>query len=154
MITAVIGHRNWALTKAIGDGESARQTLCAKIQNSIRGSSHIIIDAAWGTGLLAGWAAVMEQIPFTVCEAFPGCSAKWPTLPKNEFIELCKRAAHVLTIDDQEDCPASYMTHFEWMIKNCNRLVAVHDGSTGKTQDALHFAGAMGAPVSIIDPRE
>jgi uncharacterized phage-like protein YoqJ len=154
MIVSVIGHRQWKLELLIGSQEAARQALCEKIKKEISGASHVVVDAGWGTGLLAGWAAVMIGIPFTVCAAFPGCSDRWPGNPKAEFIELCKRAAHVMTIEDQDDCPASFMSHYEWMIKNTDRLVAVCDGEgRSKTQDAIDYAGAIGKPVSIIDPR-
>lgn len=105
------------------------------------------------TGMSLGvdqWMAelcIENDIPFWAAVPFQGQESVWPDHSKARYHELLAHAAKIHIIS-----PGPYERHKmhirnRWMVKNCNTLLAVWDGSSGGTSNCVNTAYELGRKV-------
>lgn len=115
-------------------------------------ATEVISGMALGVDQWAAEICVELGIPFTAAVPCDGQEARWPSQSQDHYYELLHKAQHVQVI-----CPGSYevwklQRRNEWMVNNCEVLVAVWDGSAGGTKNCVDYARRIGCDVWRVDP--
>jgi uncharacterized phage-like protein YoqJ len=110
------------------------------------------------SGMALGWdqawaeAAIEEDIPLIAAIPFDGQESVWPESSKVKYRQLLSKTENVVVI-----CPGSYAAwkmqkRNEWMVDNCDRLVALWDGTSGGTANCVRYAESVKKPISNLWP--
>lgn len=98
------------------------------------------------SGMALGWdmawaqALIHCRVPFIAAIPFVGQEAVWPYQSKNHYHSLLKKAETIYPV-----CPPGYAAwkmqkRNEWMVNQCDRLVALYDGTSGGTANCVGYA--------------
>jgi uncharacterized phage-like protein YoqJ/5-methylcytosine-specific restriction endonuclease McrA len=154
MVIAVTGHRpdklgseydmKGPISKYIYD------ELC-KIVTDLK-PTKVISGMALGVDMLWANVAINKNIPFVAAIPFLGQEKKWPEPSQRIYNKMLSHATEVVTV-----CPGDYAAfkmqkRNEWMVDNCDMLVAVWDGSQGGTSNCVNYATSKGKVIKRINP--
>lgn len=89
--------------------------------------------------LLAGWARAL-RIPWTAAIPFPGQHLRWPAHHQDAYHKLLEDASDIVVVSPSYEGPWVMQKRNEWMVDNCNILLACWDGSDGGTANCLKYA--------------
>ena len=110
------------------------------------------------SGMALGWdmalaaAAAHLGIPFEAAIPFAGQEGRWPISSQERYQELMKRAAKVTVVCEGGYAAWKMQRRNEYMVKNCQLLVAAWDGSTGGTGNCVAYALKIGCEtVNVLD---
>ncbi len=155
-VVAFTGHRP---VKLGGYGPSL-------IQNRVRAAiadelvrikpSSAISGMALGVDQWAAEICIDLGIPFVAAVPFVGQESKWPEESQRHYQLLLQRAYNIHVVSPGPYSPWKMQARNEWMVRSCNTLVAVWDGSEGGTANCVRFAqGLERSLVTVvhIDPR-
>lgn len=98
------------------------------------------------TGMAVGvdqWAAelcIFNGIPFVAAIPCEAHESKWPVYAQAKYYELLAQAFQVVLVNSGTYEPWKMQTRNEWMIDNCNYVVAVFDGTPGGTANCISYA--------------
>lgn len=109
-------------------------------------------DTVWAQTILAARQAHPGRVAL-VCEVpTPGQPDVWPVRADRDFWRSTVLAADLVNVYSEEYSPRVMQLRNEGMIDTCDLLLAVHDGSSGGTANALRYARRKGKPVVVVDP--
>ena len=102
------------------------------------------------SGMALGWdtalaeAAVEIGVPFTAAVPFEGQESVWPQESRDKYRSLLDKASEVKIV-----CPGKYATYKmqvrnQWLVDNCDILLALWDGSPGGTGNCIKYAEKAG----------
>lgn len=146
MIFAATGHRP---DKLGGYSEAVN----AKLRKLARGYLEEARPAKTISGMALGWdmawaeASVDLGIPFIAAIPFAGQEGQWPEASKVRYWNLTLRACDIVTVCDGGYAAWKMQERNEWMVRNCTRLVALWDGSSGGTANCVRFAKSEGRAI-------
>lgn len=104
------------------------------------------------TGMAQGWdtacalACMQLHIPYICAIPFLGQESKWPEQAQERYRLLVNAAFKSLLVCRGEYAVWKMHKRNEWMVDNCDRLVAMWDGSTGGTDSCLKYAVKKNKP--------
>lgn len=157
MIVAVTGHRPQKLGCGYGAStvqDRVREELRGFLRNSSPDSFEGISGMALGVDQWFAEICIELGIPFTAAIPFDGQENKWPLEAQTHYHEILARAAvrHIV-------CPGGYapwkmQRRNEYMVDNCDVLLAVWDGSPGGTANCVKYAEQVGKYVWRLDPKK
>ena len=154
MIIAFTGHRP---DKIGGYRPCERHDL---IKQAIKGyllmnmPEKVIVGMALGVDQIACEAALELKIPVQAAIPFEGQEKKWPFESQMKYIKLLEQCKDIYTV-----CPGEYaawkmQARNEWMVDNCDVLIAIWDGSSGGTANCVKYAQSKNKQTIIHNPNE
>ncbi len=146
MILAGTGHRP---PKLGGYGEQVHIELVTLATEQIKALKPDLVIS----GMALGWdqaiarASMLLKIPFDAYVPFEGQERMWPRTSQENFTWLLARARRVLYV-----CPPGYaawkmQARNEAMVDDCDRLLALWDGSAGGTANCVRYAQSKGKEI-------
>lgn len=94
------------------------------------------------------------EIPFLAAVPFIGQEKKWPPESQRVYKELLAKAFQVHVVSEGQYSSAKMQKRNEWMVDNCQTLIAVWDGSEGGTGNCVKYAGKIARVMVRIDPND
>lgn len=150
-VTSFTGHRP---DKLGGYSPAVTDRLIALGERALRdlGVTEAIVGMALGWDMAVAQAAINLQIPFVAAVPFEGQESRWPDASQLRFRELLAQAARVVIVSSGGYSPRKMHTRNEWMVDNSQRLVALHDGSSGGTGSCVKYARSRRVEVCNMWP--
>ena len=108
------------------------------------------------SGMALGWdmafaqAAIEMGVPLWAALPFVEQPSQWPEVSQRRYFEILDCAARVVTV-----CPPGYSAkkmqiRNEWMVDECDLLVALWGGTTGGTFNCIKYARRVKRPVCNV----
>lgn len=146
MYVAVTGHR----PEKISDWDYVEKRLLDAFD--ITGVTYLYEGQAAGVDLLAAKVAYKHGIGYAACKPWKGHTGRKDWIHRYEL--ALKYADTVIDVNDAESYCGAWLYHNrnEYMIDNAHYVIAVHDGSTGGTYNAVNYAENTGKRVWRINP--
>lgn len=152
MILAFTGHRP---DKLGGYGPSV-------LQNKIRDLISLVISNSKATTVISGMALGVDQwaaeeavklgVPFIAAVPCEGQDSRWPQASQSHYHDLLAKAQKVVVVSPGPYAGWKMQKRNEWMVDQCDALVAVFDGSDGGTANCVAYAENKRVPIILIDP--
>lgn len=151
MIFAATGHRP---NKLGGYGNEAYQQLKYLAQCCFVGERPTKVISGMALGWDQAWAdaALGEGIPLIAAIPFVGQENIWPEESKKRYRALLDKAEKVEVVCSGGYAAWKMQERNEWMVDNCDRLVALWDGSSGGTANCVKYAEKVGKPIANLWP--
>lgn len=155
MKMAITGHRPHKL----GNDYQLQSELIANIKRIIQTQidtympETLITGMALGIDTLFAMMAVENNIPFIAAIPFKGQDSMWPTASKKTYLYLLNQAKEVVVVSEGNFSPEKMQKRNEWMVDNCDLLIAVWDGSSGGTANCMKYAVGEGKQIIRINPQ-
>lgn len=99
------------------------------------------------SGMALGWdqalaqAAINLEIPLVAAIPFKNQDKVWQYNSKKYYKELLAKASEINNVSGMEDYKIEYMQRRnEWMVDNCDILLAMFDGTSGGTAKCVRYA--------------
>ena len=103
------------------------------------------------------WAAeicIELDIPFIAAVPFAGQGSRWPLESHVRYLDLLKAAKGVQEVCDPGYAAWKMQKRNEWMVDNCDVLIAVWDGlPSGGTYNCVEYAKQVGKEIRRISPQ-
>ena len=101
-------------------------------------------------------AEVAMDLFFDVVAAVPfeGQETLWPEPAQIKYWELLLKCVDVREICEPGYAAWKMMKRNQWMVDNCDVLIAVWDGSSGGTKNCVDYATSKEKTIIRIDPKE
>jgi uncharacterized phage-like protein YoqJ len=118
-------------------------------------SRDTIVISGMALGVDQWWAeaAIGWQIPFIAAVPFMGMESKWPRASQDRFNNILSYADSIVYVCEPGYEPWKMQKRNEWMVDNCDKLVAYWDGSPGGTANCVQYARAKGRTIDMYNPR-
>lgn len=128
--------------------------VCQKIDATLRKvkPTKVITGMALGVDQWAAYISYKLGIPYLAAIPFEGQEKAWPKESQKVYNILRNLAAEEKIICQGGYAPAKMQTRNEWMVDNCNLLIAVWDGSKGGTGNCVEYAESIKREIFYIDP--
>lgn len=101
------------------------------------------------------WAANIAYrlgIPFIAAVPFLGQEKAWPQKSQQTYNALLKLAESVVFVSDGGYSAAKMQIRNQYMVDNCDKLIAIWDGSQGGTGNCVEYAKSKNREIILIDP--
>lgn len=145
MIVAATGHRP---NKLGGYGDDITKALHITASKALDGiASKVISGMALGWDMAIASAAVDLDIPFIAAVPFKGQESVWPDESKRKYNILLSKADDVVYVCDDGYASWKMQKRNEWMVDNCDILLALWDGSSGGTDNCIKYAKKQGKKI-------
>lgn len=99
------------------------------------------------SGMALGWdqalaqAAINLKIYLIAAIPFTNQDKVWRSESKKYYNELLSKASEVINVSGMDDYKVEYMQRRnEWMVDNCDILLAMFDGTSGGTANCMKYA--------------
>jgi uncharacterized phage-like protein YoqJ len=150
MIVAFTGHR----PEKLGDNERNASEAVRKFLEQER-PTKVISGMARGVDMYAYDHAIDLGIPAIAAVPWVGHGSKWPKVHQDEYMATLERAHEVHVVCDVDDYrPWVYQKRDEWMVDNCEMLVAVWNGEKGSgTYNTIKYAERIGRVIRYLEWR-
>jgi len=153
MIVAFTGHR----PDKLGGYTLPNKTyikVCQEIDKTLQElkPEKVITGMALGVDQWAANIAVNLKIPFVAAVPFDKQESKWPESSQKIFNMLLKKAAEKIIVSPGGYSADKMQTRNQWMVDNCDVLIAVYDGSAGGTGNCVNYAQSIKKRIIFIDP--
>jgi uncharacterized phage-like protein YoqJ len=104
------------------------------------------IDQLWiETGLAM-------KIPVIAALPFEGYNARWPHFSRQKYQKLLDKCLEVRYISESGYSPQKLQIRNEWMVDNCDVLVAYWTGVPGGTSNCIDYAKKQNKPIMEFYP--
>jgi uncharacterized phage-like protein YoqJ len=104
------------------------------------------IDQLWMEAGLELGVDVIAAIPFK------GYDAKWPSQSRTAYAKLLAQCIAMVHVCEPGYSASKLQERNEWMVDNCDLLVAYWNGTPGGTANCLRYAAIQGKQTIIFDP--
>lgn len=154
MIVAFTGHR----PDKLGGYQLPNDTylkVCKDIDKVLRElkPEKVITGMALGVDQWAAMVAHKLHIPFLAAIPFERQEEMWPESSKKIYRLLRKLATEEVVVSDGKYSADKMQTRNKWMVDNCDKLIAVWDGSRGGTGNCVEYAKSINKDILYINPR-
>ena len=154
MIVAFTGHR----PDKLGGYKLPNDTyirVCQKIDAALKElkPEKVITGMALGIDQWAAMIAHKLKIPYLAAIPFEGQEKAWPEASQKTFNLLRKLAAEEVIVSPGGYSASKMQVRNQWMVDNCDVLIAVWDGSSGGTGNCVEYAKSVNKEIYYIDPR-
>lgn len=127
------------------------------VQLNIRNTLIMLQPWVFLSGMALGvdqWAAEIALqlgIPFVAFVPYPDFGSNWPRKAQVKFKWLLSQAQQVVyVVEEKGYAPWKLHRRNQWLVDQCELLLAVYNGSPGGTQSCLEYAFEKGRTVSYI----
>lgn len=113
----------------------------------------IISGMALGVDMIAAEIAISKSLPLIAAIPFIGQERMWQKASKDRYngiLGYSQCTKHIV-------CEGGYAAYKmqvrnEWMVNNCDLLIAVFDGTEGGTANCVKYAKKVNKQIVLIDP--
>ncbi len=96
------------------------------------------------------------NIPYVAAIPFPGQHLRWNKEDQKKYHELVSKAAEVILVTnqipkDQYEAGEFLKERNKFMVRHCDKLLAVYNGTGGGTGHCIKFAKGEGKETVIIE---
>ncbi len=106
----------------------------------------VISGGALGWDQALADAAIHMGLQVTMALPFEGFETKWPK-ESQEFLHSLMNSATVMYVCDPGYAPWKMQKRNEWMVDNCDTVLALWNGSNGGTGNCVRYATQVGKPI-------
>lgn len=115
--------------------------------------TEIISGMALGADTIWALVALENKIPLTAAIPFEGQEKGWPQRSKNLYeLVLSNPLTTKVYVCDPGYSVFKMMERNKWMVDNCDKLIAVWDGSAGGTGNCVKYAKKVDREIIRIFP--
>ncbi len=107
----------------------------------------VITGMALGWDQAIAWAARAARIPFWAYIPFVGQESVWPYASKEEYRELLSYATKLVVCSPGGYGPHKMQMRNVLMVRDCDEILALWNGSPGGTANCLAYAHEHGRPI-------
>lgn len=93
------------------------------------------------------------KIPWVAAIPFVGQESQWPRTSQEFYKELLSYAYCTFVVTGGGYSPHKMQRRNQWMVDNCDLLVAVWDGTNGGTGNCVEYAQSVNREIYRISPR-
>ena len=111
----------------------------------------IISGGALGFDMVGAKVAVDRGISLELALPFDGYDSKWGPDDKTRLRWLVNRATKTTYVSEPGYTPWKYQVRNEYIVDNCDYLIALWNGMPGGTANCVRYAGTR-VPMSIVKP--
>lgn len=142
MTIALTGHRPNKLGMEYEHDGPVSQSLMRQMEACITnyGATKIITGMALGADTLWALTAIRMGIPFIAAIPFKGQERMWPMHSQQRYKDILAKAESVVVVCEGEYAAWKMQKRNEWMVDNCDVLIAVWDGTRGGTSNCITYA--------------
>lgn len=112
----------------------------------------VISGMALGVDQMAAKICIDMKIPFIAAVPFKGQECKWPKSSQEYYGWLLDHAEEIKVISEGSYDPVKMHKRNEWMVDNCDILIAVFDGTPGGTASCVRYAERQRKDIRFIRP--
>ena len=150
MIVAFTGHRS----PAIGGYDIPNDTylfVCRQTAALLKElkPEKCITGMAIGYDQYAAYVCIKLGIPYIAAIPFIGQEKRWVAKSKRVYQALLNKAVETVVV-----CPefsiAAYQKRNEWMVDNCDQLIACWNETAGGTANCVAYAKKVGKPIHFL----
>lgn len=104
------------------------------------------------SGMALGWdqaiavGCVRLGIPFIAAVPFEGQESMWPIHSRKMYEALLKAARSVKYVCDPGYSVEKMQIRNEWMVDNCDSILALWNGAPGGTENCVKYANLVAKP--------
>lgn len=97
------------------------------------------------SGMAQGWdqalaqAAINCSIPFIAAVPFEGQESRWTEKGQKYFNKLLQKAESIKYVSEKGYSPYKMQLRNEWMVDNCDLVLAMWDGTDGGTGNCIKY---------------
>jgi len=149
LIIAGTGHRP---EKLGGYSNTVRERLTdlAAAYLSSRNPTKVISGMALGWDTAIALAAIKLHIPLIAAVPFKGQESRWQLPDRERFNYILSVASEIVIVSDGGYSASKMMVRNAWMVDHCDRLLALHDGSSGGTGNCVNYAIRKDVPTDNV----
>lgn len=153
MIIAFTGHRPNKLGgyKLPNPTKDKIQSFLTEIIGNLK-PDKAISGMALGVDQWAAETCITLGIPFIAAIPFIGQDKIWPTHSQIAYKSLLSKACEEIVVCEGGYLPEKMLKRDCWMVDNCDKLIAVWDGTNGGTGHTVKYAKDIGKPIERINP--
>jgi len=103
------------------------------------------------------WAAeicIKLGIPFIAAIPFKGQESYWPVEARERYYKILAAASEVHVVNPGGYASWKMQTRNQFLVNNCDKLIAVFDGSPGGTKNCLDYAVGREKRIIRINPQD
>lgn len=132
-----------------------------EIAKSHNNALHVIQGMALGVDQMVAEAAFLARerglalgIKITVEAAVPCANhpCKWPIRSQVRYQSILLKCDKVTMVSSLPYTNSCMQKRNEYMVDNCDLLIAIWDGSAGGTSNCVRYARSIGAQIEVIEP--
>lgn len=112
-----------------------------------KGTTEIISGMALGWDMALAHAAIWHGIPFVAAVPFNGQESRWPKESKDEWQYLMDEADEIMVVSGGGYAPYKMQTRNIWMVDQCDRVLALWNGTDGGTANCVKYAQSINKPI-------
>lgn len=155
MIVAITGHR----PPKLGGYKVPNPTyikVCQKIEAALKELKPEKAITGMALGVDSWFASICVKlgIPFIAAIPFLGQEGVWPEESKRIYRILLKRAESQHVVSEGGYAAQKLQIRNEWMVDNCDKLIAIWNGTQGGTGNCYKYAESVGRDIYRINPKE
>lgn len=126
--------------------------VCQEIEKNLKllNPDKIISGMALGVDQWAAHIAYKLNIPFIAAVPFEGQETRWPRKSQNTYIKLLNLASEVVIVSPGGYSVDKMNIRNKWMVDNCDKLIAIWDGTSGGTGNCVKYALTVKKEKDII----
>lgn len=113
----------------------------------------VISGMALGVDQWAAYIATKLNIPFLAAIPFIGQEKAWPMASQSIYNKLLKKSAEQVIVCEGGYAANKMQIRNQWMVDNCDKLIAIWDGTPGGTGNCVNYAKSINKEIIYIDPR-
>lgn len=142
MIVAGTGHRP---TKLGGYSPQAFDRLVALAEGWLTDNrpSKVISGMALGWDMALAQASINLGIPFVAAVPFHGQEGNWPMTSRISYHKLLEKSESTIVVSPGGYAAFKMQKRNEWMVDNCDTLLALWNGSAGGTFNCIRYAKSV-----------
>lgn len=114
--------------------------------------SQMISGMALGVDMIFANVAINRKIPFIAAIPFEGQESKWPESSQRTYRKMLSYATEIKYVCSPGYAGWKMQKRNEWMVNNCDVLIAVWNGTKGGTFNCVNYAVDKGKDIRRIDP--
>jgi uncharacterized phage-like protein YoqJ len=156
---AVTGHRpdklgnEWDGVGPISDSirQQLFQALSVHIDDPCDKTVIGISGMALGVDMIWAECLIYRKVPFVAAIPCAGQASRWPASSKRRYFDIVEHplcTKHFVSTEPYR--PELMQARNEWMVDNCDLLLAAWDGSPGGTANCVRYAKKFGAEIVKI----
>lgn len=155
---AVTGHRPDKLGGYNNEiaHSNIRRHMRGVLDEALRNLDSVSLISGGALGIDQFWMEVGLDMDLPVVAALPfeGYDARWPFASRQKYKKLLDDCLQVKYICEPGYASAKMQRRNEWMVDNCEILVAYWNGTPGGTANCVKYARLKGRKLIVYNPDE
>jgi uncharacterized phage-like protein YoqJ len=108
----------------------------------------------WAAQIVIDLKEKYPQIKLIMARPFPSQDSKWFKKSQDHFKYLCEKSDQVIDVNLDPYSAWKMQARNEYMINSSSVVIAVFDGTSGGTANAVNFAKAKNKNIILITPKK